>query len=149
MSRVSARSIELVLLAAIVLLTLATAYIHYYVGGIMLTLNALGYVGLTVLVVGSAVLFRRVLPLVLMALAAYAAVTILGWLVMGPYFSTAYLAKAIELVLIATIAVTLWRMRDELRDAIAYGRSMLTTGYRRGMRQPAGDPAPASVPGEE
>lgn len=112
------------LLALTVLLTLSTAYIHYWVGGMMLMLNALGYVTLTVLLIGSAFVYRRALPLVLMALAAYAAVTIVGWLIMGPYFDVAYLAKAIEIVLIATIAVQLWLGRDEARASIAWARSL-------------------------
>ena len=123
--RASSRYVDLILLSTIVVLTLATAYIHYWVGGTMLMLNAAGYLGLTVLVVGSAVLYRRALPLVLVALAGYAAVTILGWMVMGPYFDVAYIAKGIEIALIAIIAVRLWLTRGELRDSISWGRSLL------------------------
>jgi len=149
MSRAARGYVELVLLAAIVVLTLSTAYLHYWVGGTMLMLNAAGYLGLTVLVVGSAVVFRSALPLVLVALAGYAAVTILGWLVMGPYFNTAYLAKAIELVLIATIGVQLWRTRDELVSAVAWSRSLLATAYRRITRQPVAEATPATPASEE
>lgn len=145
MSRAVRSPVELALLAAIIVLTLSTAYIHYWVGGTMLMLNAAGYLGLTVLVVGSAVAFRRVLPLVLAALAAYAAVTILGWLVMGPYFFQAYLAKAIEIALIATIGVQLWRTRDELRSAIAWGGSLLVTTYRLIAGRPASEATPAAA----
>jgi hypothetical protein len=111
--------VDLLLLGVIVALTLSTGYIHSTLGGIMLTLNAAGYLGLAVLTVGSAAFFRQALPLVLIALAGYAAVTIVGWLIMGPYYDVAYLAKGIEIVLIGTIAVTLWRMREQTRDAIA------------------------------
>ena len=122
--RSSMKPAEMALLAVIVALTLATAYIHYWVGGIMLTLNAVGYLTLAVAVVGSAALFRRVLPLVLLALAAYAAVTIVGWLMMGPYFDIAYLAKGIEIVLIATIAFTLRTMATETRAAITWAMGL-------------------------
>jgi hypothetical protein len=125
MPRSSERLVGWALVVLIVLLTLATGYVHYLVGGIMLTLNALGYLGLAALVVGAAIAFRRALPLVLLAVAAYAAVTIIGWLVMGPYYDVAYLAKAIEVALIATIAVTLWRSRDELRESLTWGRSLV------------------------
>jgi hypothetical protein len=145
MSRVARNPVELVLLAAIVVLTLSTAYLHYWVGGTLLLLNAAGYLGLTVLVVGSAVAFRRALPLVLAALAAYAAVTILGWVVMGPYFFQAYLAKAIEIALIATIGVQLWRTRDELRSAVEWAWSLVAD--RRAARKPAA--AEATAPSEE
>jgi hypothetical protein len=122
--RTQGRAVDAVLLTVIVVLTLSTAYIHYYVGGTMLMLNAIGYVTLTVAVVGSALFARRFLPLVLIALAGYAAVTILGWLVMGPYFTTAYLAKAIEIALIVTIAITLRRMREETRAALLWLRQL-------------------------
>ncbi len=82
--RASSRYLDLVMLSAIVVLTLATAYIHFWVGGTMLMLNAAGYVTLAALVAGAALFYRRALPLLLVALAGYAAVTILGWLVMGP-----------------------------------------------------------------
>lgn len=123
--RESGRYLELVLLGAIVVLTLATAYIHFWVGGMMLMLNAAGYVTLVVLVIGAAAFYRRALPLLLVALAGYAALTILGWLVTGPYFDVAYIAKGIEVVLISIIAVRLWLTRDELRDSIRWGRSLL------------------------
>lgn len=145
MSRVTDK-VELALLGAIVVLTLSTAYIHYWVGGMILMLNAFGYLGLTVLVVGSALFFRRALPLVLVALAAYAAVTIVAYLVMGPYLFQGWIAKAIEVALIATIAFQLWRTRDELRSSIDWARSLL--GMAR--RSDAADSKPASAaPGEE
>ena len=120
----SRRAIDFVLLAVIVGLTAATGYIHFWVGGIMLTLNAVGYAALAVAVVGSALLFRRLLPLVLIALAGYAAVTIVGWLIMGPYFSVAYLAKGIEVALIVTIAITLARMAKETQAAVSWALSL-------------------------
>ena len=104
----------------------------------MLTLNAVGYATLAVAVVVSAIFFRRFLPLVLIALAGYAAVTIVGWMIMGPYYDVAYLAKGIEIVLIATIAFTLWRMAR--RDP---GGSELGAGLPAavlGERSPATDP---------
>ncbi|MGI8929287.1 MAG: hypothetical protein ACR2H0_07485 [Candidatus Limnocylindrales bacterium] len=129
--RASGRYLDLVLLGTIVVLTLATAYIHYWVGGLMLMLNAFGYLTLAVAVTGSALFYRRALPLVLAALAAYAAVTILGWLVMGPYFDVAYIAKGIEIVLITLIAVWLWLTRAELRDSIGWVRSLIARAAAR------------------
>jgi hypothetical protein len=116
----SKRTIDALLLALIVGLTLATGYIHFWVGGILLTLNAAGYLTLAVATVVTGLFMRRFLPLVLMALAAYATVTIVGWLIMGPYFDVAYLAKAIEIVLITTIVFTLRRMADETKAALVW-----------------------------
>jgi hypothetical protein len=44
------------------------------------------------------------------ALAGYAAATIAAWLVQGPYFDLAYLAKGVELTLIGLIAVDVFRV---------------------------------------
>jgi signal transduction histidine kinase len=140
----SNRYIDGLLLALIVGLTLSTGYIHYWVGGIMLTLNALGYATLALAVVVSAVFFHRFLPLVLMALAAYAVVTIVGWLIMGPYFDVAYLAKAIEIALITTIVITLRRMSDETRTAIVWALAMPAAVIGRRNGPAANEPAVAA-----
>jgi hypothetical protein len=131
----SLRLIDWLLLALIVALTLSTSYIHFYVGGLMLMLNSVGYLGLAALVVGSAVFYRRVLPLVLVALAAYAAATIVGWMIMGPYFDIAYVAKGIEIVLIASIAFFTSRHGAELRDSIGWARSMVDRVLGRGTAE--------------
>ena len=49
-----------------------------------------------------AVRFRWVVRIGLMG---YAATAIVAWAIMGPYFSTAYIAKAIEVALIVLLAV--------------------------------------------
>jgi hypothetical protein len=122
--------IQFVLLAAVVGLTLTTAYIHFWVGGVLLLLNAAGYVGLAIVVVGSAIVFRRALPLLLVTLAAYAATTIAGWLVVGPYFDVAYIAKGVEIALIVTISLTLRAFANETRAAVAWARSLLGNAMR-------------------
>jgi hypothetical protein len=40
----------------------------------------------------------------------YAATTIIGWAIQGPYYTTAYIAKAIEVVLITLLAIDFARM---------------------------------------
>jgi hypothetical protein len=139
------RPLDVALLALIVGLTLATGYIHFWVGGTLLLLNAAGYAALAGLVIVSTVAYRRALPLVLLALAGYAAVTIAGWLVMGPYFDVAYLAKGIELALIATIGTFVLRSRPATREAIRWARSLFGVGLGMVTRR-----APAAVSrGEE
>ncbi len=49
-----------------------------------------------------AVRFRWI---VRVGLIGYAATAIVAWAVMGPYFSTAYIAKAIEVALIVALAI--------------------------------------------
>jgi hypothetical protein len=103
-----------ILTAAIVGLTLATAYIHLSLGGLLFTLNGLGYLGLAGLVViGAAApspLVARFSWFPRFALAGFAAVTIAAYLVMGPYFSLGWIAKAIELALIGLLAVDVFRV---------------------------------------
>ena len=96
---------------AIVALTLATGYIHATLGGLLYTLNAAGYLVLAAAVVLTAVAphpaARRFAWLPRLGLAGYAGVTILGYLVLGPYFLLGWVTKAIELLLVGLTAVDL------------------------------------------
>ena len=108
------RTFGALLTAAIVGLTLATAYIHLGLGGLLFTLNGLGYIGLAVLIViGAAApiaLVERFSWFPRFALAGYAARTIAGYLVMGPYFTLGFIAKGIEVVLITLLVVDVVRV---------------------------------------
>jgi hypothetical protein len=96
---------DLALRLGIVMLALATAYIHSTLGGLLFTLNAIGYT-LGAAAMGAPLeIARRYRWLVRIGLAGYAAVTIAAWAVQGPFYSTAYVAKAIEVALIALLAV--------------------------------------------
>ena len=104
-SRTTLRPADVAIRAAIVALALATGYIHYTLGGLLFTLNATGYAVAAVAMViplALAVRFRWVVRLGLMA---YAATAIVMWAIQGPYFSTAYIAKAIEVSLIVLLAI--------------------------------------------
>jgi hypothetical protein len=118
---------DIVLRVAIVALTLATAYIHLTLGGLLFTLNAMGYlVGAAAMVVPIAIAVRY-RWLVRIGLAGYAATTIVGWAIDPIFYSTAYLAKAIELALIALLAFDFFRrdgnpidrVRHEIRSLLA------------------------------
>ena len=101
---------DVALRLAIVGLTLGTAYIHSTLGGLLFTLNATGYLVAAVAIViplGIATRFRWVVRL---GLIGYAAATIVGWAIQGPYFMTAYIAKAIEVALIILLAIDFARM---------------------------------------
>jgi len=115
--------------AAIVALALGTASIHAGLGGLLFTLNAVGYVvGATAMIAPLAIAsrFRWVIRI---GLAGYAATTIAAWAVQGPFYSTAYLAKAIELTLIALLVVDFVRFDGSppamIRRAM---RGILTVG---------------------
>jgi len=111
----------------IVGLALATGYIHLGLGGLLFTLNGLGYVGLAALIVIGAVapvaVVERFSWFPRLALAGYAAMTIAGYLVMGPYFSLGFIAKGIEVALIAALVIDVVRVYGSpagmVRSAIA------------------------------
>jgi len=123
---------------AIVGLTLTTGYIHFGLGGLLFTLNALGYAGLaTLYVIGSVAphsLIARFSWFPRVALAGYAALTIVAWLVQGPYFPLAYFAKGVEVTLIGLITVDVFRVYGSpmglVRNAVD---SVLVTINRGGM----------------
>jgi hypothetical protein len=94
---------DIALRAGIVCLALATGYIHATLGGPLFTLNALGYVVAAVAMIvplGIAVRYRW---LIRFGLIAYAAMAIVGWLLIGPRYDVAYLAKGIEVALISLL----------------------------------------------
>ena len=104
-SRTTLRASDVVIRAAIVGLTLATGYIHFTLGGLLFTLNAAGYLVAAVAMIVPLALAVRFRWVVRIGLIGYAATAIVAWAVMGPYFSTAYVAKAIEVALIVLIAI--------------------------------------------
>jgi hypothetical protein len=104
-SRSALRPSDVALRALIVGLALATGYIHSTLGGLLFTLNAVGYAVAAIAIViplALAVRFRWVIRLGLMG---YAVTTILGWALQGPFYTTAYIAKGIEVALIVAVAI--------------------------------------------
>jgi hypothetical protein len=96
---------------AIVVLTLSTAYIHLSLGGPLFTLNAIGYAALAVAWIAIAALshplVRRFDWMPRVGLAGYVALTIVAYLVIGPYFTLGWVAKAIEVAILILLAVDL------------------------------------------
>ncbi len=111
-ARPSTRPMGIVAVATVAL-TLATAYIHLTLGGVLFTLNAAGYAALAVAFVLIAVvrhpLVRRFDWLPRVGLAGYTAMTIGAYLVMGPYFSLGWLAKAIEVAILTLLVADIRR----------------------------------------
>jgi hypothetical protein len=104
-TRTALRTSDVVVRAAIVALVLGTAYIHSTLGGLLFTLNSIGYVVAAVAMVIPLALAVRFRWVVRIGLIGYASTAILGWAIMGPYYSTAYVAKAIEVALIVLVAI--------------------------------------------
>jgi len=95
----------LLLRAVIVGLTLATGWIHLTLGGPLFTLNGIGYGVAALAMVVPLAIAVRFRWLIRLGLIGYAAATILGWFFMGPRYDVAYVAKAIEVVLIVLLAI--------------------------------------------
>lgn len=104
------RASDVAIRAVIVGLALATGYIHSTLGGLLFTLNAIGYVVAAAAMIVPLALAVRFRWVVRLGLIGYAATTILGWAIQGPYYETAYIAKAIEVALIAFVAIDFARM---------------------------------------
>ena len=128
--------VDVALRLAIVGLVLSTGYIHSTLGGLLFTLNALGYLAAAVALViplGIAVRFRW---FVRIGLIGYAAATIIGWAIQGPYFTTAYIAKAIEVAIIALVAIDFARMDGNPLTVIKGELALLSS--KVGRRQATG-----------
>ncbi len=92
-------------------LTLATAIIHLILGGTLFLLNAAGYFALGAAYVAAAALpmlaTRRFGRLLRLGLAAFASVTIVAYIVVGPYFALGWATKAIELAIVMLVIADL------------------------------------------
>ena len=121
MSAVGRSRLNGVLLVAVIIeLTAATAYIHFSLGGMIFLLNALGYVALAaayLLVAAPVPVIGRFGWLVRAGLAGYALLTIGAYLVIGPYFALGWIAKGIELAIIGLVIVDLLRVHAPVRIA--------------------------------
>jgi hypothetical protein len=128
--------VDIALRLAIVALVLGTAYIHSTLGGLLFTLNAVGYLTAAVALIVPLALAIRFRWFVRLGLIAYAAATIIGWAIQGPYFTTAYVAKAIEVALIALVALDFARMDGNPINVVRGELSLLSS--RLGRRQATG-----------
>jgi hypothetical protein len=91
--------------AAIVALTIATGWIHLTLGSPLFTLNAIGYFVAAVAMVAPIALAVRFRWFIRLGLIGYAVTAIVAWFLMGPRYDVAYVAKAIEVGLIALLAL--------------------------------------------
>jgi hypothetical protein len=108
------RATGTVLTLGIVSLAATTSYVHLTLGGLLFLLNGLGYAGLIVLVVLGAIaphpLIARFDWFPRLALIGYTAMTIAGYLVIGPYFALGWITKGVELALIALVVLDVIRV---------------------------------------
>jgi hypothetical protein len=134
----SGRALAVGLTLAIVDLALITAYIHLTLGGTLFTLNALGYAGLAAAMLLYAIphpFVERFAWVPRVGLAGYTAVTIVAYLVMGPYFSLGWIAKAVEVAILVLLAADLVRL---------YGSPAGLFRAALGSLRPGAGPVPAA-----
>ena len=93
---------------AIVGLTLATGWIHLGLGGLLFAMNGIGYFVAAAAMVAPLAIAIRCRWLVRLGLIGYAATAIVAWYLTGPRYDVAYLAKAIEVALIALLTLEVW-----------------------------------------
>jgi hypothetical protein len=128
-NEVSERVIGQVLTVVILVLTLATAYVHLALGGTIFFLNGIGYLTflvailLTMLPIG---FLRTIRWLPRLGLAGFALVTIVAYLVIGPYSLLGWSIKAIEFAIIGVVGAEL----------------INTYGSARRLERVRSDPAP-------
>lgn len=111
-----------ILLSGVILeLTAATALVHLSLGGTLFLLNAIGYATLgaayLVGVLAPTPTIRRFGWLPRVGLAAFASVTILAYLLAGPYFVLGWVTKGIELALVMLVLADLLISTDAGRRA--------------------------------
>jgi hypothetical protein len=119
----------------IVELTVITAFIHLTLGGLLFTVNGLGYVALAAAVAAISVVrgpLARFEWLPRIGLAGYTAATIGAYLVIGPYFSLGWVAKGIEAAILTLVAVDLLVRYGSPRAVVRTALDSLGMGGRRG-----------------
>ncbi|MBA2634761.1 MAG: hypothetical protein H0U86_17485 [Chloroflexi bacterium] len=135
-----ARGPAIALTAVTVGLTLTTAYIHLGLGGLLFTMNATGYALLALaLAIGSIPhpLISRFSWLPRVGLAAFTAVTIGGYLVMGPYFSLGWIAKAVEVGILVLLAADVVRVYGSPAGLVRVALATFSDRPRTGPMQTA------------
>jgi hypothetical protein len=125
----------IVLRSLVIGLTLVTATIHAQLGGLLFLANAIGYTTLALAMVVPGPI-GQIRWLVRLALIGFTAATIGGWLLFGARFPLAYIDKAVEVVLIAVVAVELWRSDGGPFGVVRQARGLVARlpGHLAGMR---------------
>jgi hypothetical protein len=121
-SRPPAVALDTFLRLAIVALALGTAYIHLTLGGLRFTLNAGGYLVLALALVAPVAIARRHRWLIRIGLAGYAAATIIGWALEPAFYTTAYIAKGIELAILVLLVIDIASQDGNPVDRLRHGR---------------------------
>ena len=148
------RGVGVLLTTAIVVLALVAASVHLSLGSLLFLLNGLGYLGLAGLIV---IGYLKPHPFVArfdwfprLALMGYAATTIVGYLIIGPYSTLGWATKAVEAVMIGLLALDLVRVYGGVRGVWhAVVGSVLGRSVERQSEADRGSAVPGGVTSSE
>jgi len=125
--------VALALTLTTVELALTTAYIHLTLGGLLFTLNAIGYALLAAALAIGAIphpFLSRFSWLPRVGLAGFTIVTIGAYLVVGPYFSLGWVAKAVEIAILTLLAADVVRVYGSAGGLVRAATSTFGAGGR-------------------
>lgn len=112
------RWLAVALTIPIVELALTTAYVHFTLGGLLFTANAVGYAVLAGLyALGTAAdgsPMGRFTWMPRLALLGFTITTIAAYLVVGPYFTLGWVAKGVEVALVTLVTADIARRYGSL-----------------------------------
>jgi len=103
-SPVTRSRIDIALRVTVAALALANGWIHSQLGGLMFTLNAIGFVVLAVALIAPVWPAPQVRFLTRLAVAGYAAATATGWLLFGARYDMGYLSFALDIAIMVVVA---------------------------------------------
>jgi hypothetical protein len=106
-TRNTAEPLLAILRGGVVVLTLFTAAVHGSLGGVLFTLNAIGYATFAVAMVLPGRI-GEIRWLVRLGLLGFTAATIGGWIAFGARFPLAFIDKGVEAVLVVFLLLELW-----------------------------------------
>ena len=128
-TRQTAEPLRAILRGGVVFLTLTTAAVHASLGGLLFTLNALGYAAFAVAMIAPGRM-AGVRWLVRLGLLGFTAATIAGWIAIGARFPLAYLDKGVEVVLLVFLVLELWLVDGGPMGALQRARALATATGR-------------------
>ena len=102
-------TLDVALRVGIVVGALTTAVIHYSLGSTLFLLNAIGFAVLAIALVAPLAIAERFEWLTRLALLGFTAATIVGWVLFGARYETAYIATGTEVLMVALLGAEIVR----------------------------------------
>jgi hypothetical protein len=104
MNSTTRTKVDVTLRVGVAALAVANGYIHSQLGGLMFTLNAIGYVVLAAALLAPVWPAPQVRWLTRLAVAGYAAATAGGWILFGARYDMGYISFALDITILTVVA---------------------------------------------